>query len=88
MEQAFAADWSDRGVEQIYSELTEVYIVREEVWKAAGLGPMDGCLCIGCLEQRIGRTLTSRDFPRKHPLNRTPGTGRLLARRATAVKTL
>jgi hypothetical protein len=40
-----------------------------------------GCLCIGCLEKRIGRTLTPKEFPRKHPLNKTPGTERLLTRR-------
>jgi hypothetical protein len=40
------------------------------------------CLCIGCLEKRIGRTLTPRDFPRKHPFNKTPGTERFPVRAA------
>jgi hypothetical protein len=32
----------------------EWYMVRDEVWP---LGFHDGVLCIGCLEQRIGRRL-------------------------------
>jgi hypothetical protein len=34
---------------------SEVYCVREAVWKAAGMAPFGGCLCIGCLEERLGR---------------------------------
>jgi len=81
MEQAFARDWNDRGVNQIYNELSEVYTVEPKIWKAAGMEPMGGCLCIGCLEKRIGRTLTAKDFVRGHPFNSLPGTKRLLARR-------
>ena len=42
-----------------------------------------GCLCIGCLEKRIGRKLKPKDFLRGHPFNRPqlPGTKRLLERR-------
>jgi len=40
-----------------------------------------GCLCIGCLEQRLGRTLTSRDFVRRDPFAAVPNTVRLLDRR-------
>ena len=58
-----AADWSDKGVTQTINSWSEVYTVKPAVWKAAGMEPMDGCLCIGCLEQRLGRTLTARDFP-------------------------
>ena len=81
MEQAMAVDWNDHGVEVIFDELTEVYTVKAKVWKAAGMEPMGGCLCIGCLERRIGRTLTATDFVRSHPFNQLPGTERLLARR-------
>lgn len=81
MEQAFARDWNDQGVNQIYNELSEVYTVEPKIWKAAGMEPMGGCLCIGCLEKRLGRTLTASDFPRDSPVNKMPGTGRLLARR-------
>jgi len=49
-------------------------------WEAANMELMGGCLCIGCLEKRFGRTLTSKDFMRNHPLNSLPGTKRLLAR--------
>ncbi len=56
-------------------------MVKPAVWKAAGMEAMDGCLCIGCLEKRLGRTLKPKDFPRKHPFNSMPGTDRLLARR-------
>jgi len=42
---------------------------------------MGGCLCIGCLERRLGRRLTPKDFSRRHPFNKTPGTGRLIERR-------
>jgi hypothetical protein len=61
------------------ANLCEVYTVKHEVWKAAGMAPMRGCLCIGCLEKRIGRILTPKDFP-KHALNILRGTERLLSR--------
>jgi hypothetical protein len=40
----------------------ETYMVRDKVWRAAGMGPWDGCLCVGCLEKRIGRRLRPKDF--------------------------
>jgi hypothetical protein len=52
----------------------EQYIVTEEVWQAAGMSPgkIDpksfvlkgggGCLCVGCIERRLGRRLTNADF--------------------------
>jgi hypothetical protein len=58
----------------------EVYEVRPSVWKAARMEPMGGCLCVGCLERRLGRTLRWRDFT-LHPANAMPGTERLLLRR-------
>jgi hypothetical protein len=67
--------------ESHYNECTEDYIVRAAIWKQAGMEPMGGCLCIGCLEERIGRRLRPKDFQRGHPLNRTRGTARLLQRR-------
>jgi hypothetical protein len=72
---------------------SEIYFVKPKVWKAAGMnagqggsGDQDGdsgCLCIGCLEKRIGRTLVPRDFIRDHPFNNEhlPCTRRLWARR-------
>jgi hypothetical protein len=64
-----------------YGEHTEVYTVKPAVWKKAGMEPMGGCLCIGCLEKRLGRTLVPKDFLSNHPFNRMPGSERLLARR-------
>jgi hypothetical protein len=48
----------------------ERYVVRNEVWKEAWAGrrkpwhalPGQQVLCIGCLEKRLGRTLTTCDF--------------------------
>ena len=59
---------------------SEIYMVRDRVWAKAGMEPFGGCLCIGCLERRIGRFLKPRDFP-DHPLNTTLGTQRLRDRR-------
>jgi len=64
-----------------YGPETEVYYVRDHVWKAAGMEPYGGCLCIGCLEKRIGRRLKPKDFQRDHPFNTLPGSPRLLSRR-------
>ncbi len=57
----------------------EVYTVRPFVWMKAG--DPEGCLCIGCLERRIGRRLKRKDFLRDHPFNAMPATPRLRARR-------
>jgi len=62
-------------------ERSETYTVKRTVWEAAGMELMGGCLCIGCLEKRLGRMLTAKDFVRGHPFNSLPGTKRLLARR-------
>jgi hypothetical protein len=59
---------------------TEMYIVTDEVWKQSGLDGWGGCLCISCLEKRIGRRLKPVDFP-DHPFNTLPATKRLLKRR-------
>jgi hypothetical protein len=68
------------GLDISFTEFCEVYTVRDSVWKATGLEPYGGCLCIGCLENRIGRKLKPRDFTR-HTFNDMPGTDRLLERR-------
>ena len=83
------------GFPQTYNEHSEAYIVHDHVWKAAGMKPgtpnfsgksgmmadYSGCLCIGCLEKRIGRRLQRFDFP-EHPFNnpRIPGTRRRFER--------
>jgi hypothetical protein len=91
LEQAFAGPRAAKDVQQKIDTWSEVYMVKQPVWKAAGMnagmggyGDQDGdsgCLCIGCLEKRLGRTLVPKDFDLKHPLNSTPGTKRLFARR-------
>jgi hypothetical protein len=45
--------------------------------------PFGGCLCIGCLEERLARKLKAKDFPRDHPFNdsRMPASPRLRERR-------
>jgi hypothetical protein len=52
------------SAEQCVTWESEVYMVHNRIWKAAGVEPMGGCLCIGCLERRIGRRLKPKDFPR------------------------
>jgi len=69
------------GVTQTFDKWSEVYMVKPAVWKAAGMNPYSGCLCIGCLEKRLGSTLTPKDFLPDHPFNSFPGTRRLLSRR-------
>lgn len=59
---------------------SEVYMVRDQVWKKAGMEPFGGCLCIGCLERRLRRKLKPKDFAR-HVFNGMPGSARLLQRR-------
>jgi hypothetical protein len=79
LEAAFAA--GSKGVDQWITAESEVYIVRNAVWAAAEMKPLGGCLCIGCLETRLGRRLRPKDFLRSHVFNRMPGTPRLLKRR-------
>jgi hypothetical protein len=48
----------------------EDYMVRAEIWRAAGMPEADGgfYLCIGCLEKCLGRELVAGDFT-PHPVN-------------------
>jgi hypothetical protein len=57
----------------------EIYMVRPAVWAGAGMEPFSGCLCIACLELRLGHRLKPKDFA-DHIFNQMPGTPRLLAR--------
>jgi hypothetical protein len=61
---AVDAECVDCGTETlpVDDRRAEWYIVADEVWAAAHMAP-NGCLCIGCLEARIGRQLTPADFP-------------------------
>lgn len=49
------------------SWLDEYYMIQDELWFE--VNPVcDGMLCIGCVEQRLGRELKSEDFT-KVPVN-------------------
>jgi hypothetical protein len=72
---------NEPSVKSTITDACEIYTVRDKVWKAAGMTGYSGCLCIGCLEKRLGRRLEPRDFPRHDAFNRVPGTPRLLERR-------
>jgi hypothetical protein len=64
-----------------YDDRCEIYTVRDAVWKKAGMEPMGGCLCISCLEKRLGRKLKPKDFPAHDAFNVSPGAKRLIERR-------
>lgn len=50
----------------------EYYSVQDEVWLATGLDTRSGMLCVGCLENRIGRRLEWSDFT-EFPINCVKG---------------
>ncbi len=64
----------DCGVDTIKAD--EFYMVHDAVWP---LHPRDGMLCIGCLEQRIGRRLVPADFT-DALINRCAASSRLRSR--------
>jgi hypothetical protein len=70
-------------VPQTLDDTAEVYTVHQRVWRRAGMEDFGGCLCVGCLERRIGRSLKPRDFDPEHPFNdpRMPASPRLRLRR-------
>jgi hypothetical protein len=65
---------------------TEIYDVKDAIWSQAGMRPWNGCLCIGCLEKRLGRKLRPKDFSShdKKTWADFPCTERLLNRRGLA----
>jgi hypothetical protein len=68
---------------------TEVYTVRNSIWKEARMAGWGGCLCVGCIERRLGRQLRPKDF-HKHDRawSEFPCTERLLNRRGFATVTV
>lgn len=52
-------DCMDCGVDT--SKTHEYYMVHDEIWLFVNPGDY-GMLCIGCLEERLGRELTPYDF--------------------------
>lgn len=72
-----ACPCADCGVETVYCDNSEYYMVKDAVWEASGMGFDDGYLCIGCLQHRLGRPLIRADFtdvpvniPGKHKSDR------------------
>jgi hypothetical protein len=79
-----AGTWQmDQGIPRTIDDQSEVYRVRDHLWKKAGMEPMGGCLCVGCFEKRLGRRLKPKDFVRDDAHNDPdiPGTARLVKRR-------
>lgn len=66
------------------------YMVRDQVWKLAGMRPAGtpNLLCVGCLENRLGRELVGQDFAPGYPGNwpLAQDTPRLAARKALVVR--
>ena len=60
----------------------EHYMVHPRIWRTADLSPDGGYLCVGCLENRIGRRLQPNDFT-DAPINELDSwdTKRLMMRR-------
>ena len=53
------------------STVDEWYMVHDDLWVAAGMERLGGCLCVRCLERRLGRLLSPDDLARE-PVN-APG---------------
>jgi hypothetical protein len=58
-----------RGIKIKVDRRSEIYQATDSVWRAARMGDHDGCLCVGCLEKRLGRTLNRTDFLAGHVFN-------------------
>jgi hypothetical protein len=41
---------------------TEYYMIKDSLWRKVGMKPNGGCLCVGCIESRLGRKLKAKDF--------------------------
>jgi hypothetical protein len=77
----FGANADAEPMEVTLTDLCELYLVKKKVWRAAGMRPWGGCLCIGCLEKRLGRRLQPKDFSPDDPYAHLPCTDRLADRR-------
>lgn len=75
------SNWRCRDCGVDTEAIDEYYMVADPVWKQVA-HEVDGHLCIGCLERRLGRTLHSGDFTDR-PVNSTsqlPRSPRLTSR--------
>ena len=51
----------DCGVNTMFND--EYYMLLDDIWENdLGLHSHEGMMCIGCVESRLGRRLTSEDF--------------------------
>ena len=57
---------SDCEVDTGFTGIDEYYMVHHDLWVQVNGG--EGFLCIGCLEERLGRELNANDFP-AFPIN-------------------
>lgn len=57
------AKWKCLDCQVDTGKIYEHYYVNLDLWMSA-TGSERGMLCIGCLEIRVGRKLTSSDFPK------------------------
>ena len=76
--------WHGRDVTPALPGSWEFYWLKPEVWTLADMEELDGSLCVGCIEARLGRRLRRKDFDFTRYENRTPVawlTPRLRARR-------
>jgi hypothetical protein len=46
----------------------EYYMIHDYLWKIANNKHEDGFLCVGCIEERLGRQLNKKDFT-DYPIN-------------------
>jgi hypothetical protein len=51
----------DCGIDTLTETFQEYYMVKDNVWLRAK-SDKEGFLCIGCLENRLGRRLSYQDF--------------------------
>ena len=77
-QEVLTAFQNGKDAEMHVTSACEIYAVRKAIWAKAG--KPDGCLCVGCLEKRLGRMLRPKDFDRGNSLNAFPGTSRLMRR--------
>lgn len=61
VEQEFGPEFECQSCGVNTGEIGEYYMVHDFIWQEAG--DLEGMLCIGCLENQIGRKLTPLDFP-------------------------
>jgi hypothetical protein len=79
-----------RDVSITHDHRCEVYHVKDHVWARARMRAWNGCLCVGCIERRLGRQLTPKDFAGhdRECWADPPCTDRLLNRRGFASVTI